>query len=99
MNSQSKEYQKLAKQRKFCSSIIEESDKNVQFYTGLPSANVFYQLLDYVTPGRKWSNVVYRATAQQWTSNEHRGGLEPDQAAWKEYDTCSGRTSSQFKSG
>ena len=71
MNSQSKEYQKLAKQRKFCLSIIEEYDKDVQFYTRLPSANVFYQLLDYASPGRKWSNVVYHATAQQWTSNKH----------------------------
>ena len=94
MNSQSKEYQKLAKQQKFCFSNIEESDKDVHFYTGLPSANVFYQLLDYVSPGRKRSNVVYRAAAQQWTSNEHRDGLEPGQAAWREYDTVVGRPAS-----
>ena len=94
MNSQSKEYQKLAKQQKFCFSNIEESDKDVHFYTGLRSANVFYQLLDYVSPGRKRSNVVYRATAQQWTSNEHRDGLEPGQAAWREYDTVVGHPAS-----
>ena len=94
VSSQSKEYQKLAKQRKFCFSNIAESEKDVHFYTGLPSANVFYQLLDYVSPGRKWSNVVYRATAQQWTSNEHRDGLEPGQAAWREHGTVVGRPAS-----
>ena len=55
---------------------------------------MFYQLLDYVSPGRKRSNVVYHAAAQQWTSNEHRDGLEPGQAAWREYDTVVGRPAS-----
>ena len=53
---------------------------------------MFYQLLDYISPGRKWS--VYRATAQQWTSNEHRDGLEPGQAAWREHGTVVGRPAS-----
>jgi len=48
-------------------------------------------LLDYISSGRKQSNVVYRATAQQWTNNEHKDGLEPGQATWKEHDTVVGR--------
>ena len=40
-------------------------------------------------PGRKWSNVVYCATAQQWTNNEYKNGLGPSQAAWREHDTLS----------
>ena len=63
----SEEHQKLAEKRKFCFLNIEGSERDVQFYTGLPSADVFYQLLDYVSPGRKRSNIVYRATALQWT--------------------------------
>ena len=94
VKSESSEYQKTAKQRKFCFSNIEGSEKDVQFYTGLPSAEVFYQLLDYVSPGRKRSNVVYRATAQQWTNNECRDGLDPGQATWREYDSVIGRPAS-----
>ena len=52
MSSESTQYQKLAKtKRKFDFSNIEASERDVQFYTGLPSAEVFYQLLDYVSPG------------------------------------------------
>ena len=51
---------------------------------------VFYQLLDYVSPGRKRSNVVYRATAQQWMNDEIKDGLEPGEAAWRESDTVVG---------
>jgi len=42
------------------------SDKDIQFYTGLPSVAVFYQLLEYLSPSGKRSNVVYNATAQNW---------------------------------
>ena len=51
---------------------------------------MFYQLLDYVSPGRKRSNVVYHATAQQWTNSEYRDGLDPDQTTWREYNTVIG---------
>ena len=91
VSSESTQYQKLAEtKRKFGFSNIEASERDVQFYTGLPSAEVFYQLLDYVSPGRKRSNVVYRATAQQWTKDESKDGLEPGQATWREYDTVVG---------
>ena len=50
VSSESIQYQKLAEKRRFCFSNIETSEKDVQFYTGLPSTEVFYQLLDYVSP-------------------------------------------------
>ena len=53
VSTESSRYQKLAEERKFCFSNIEGSDKDVQFYTGLPSASIFYEVLDYVSPGRK----------------------------------------------
>ena len=37
----------------FCFSNFEACDKDVQFYTGLPSAGVFYHLLDFVSPNRQ----------------------------------------------
>ena len=82
----------------FYSSNIKGSEKDVQFYTGLPSAEMFYQLLvglaTYVSPGRKWSNVVHHATAQQWRNNEYRDGLDPGQATWREYDSVLGHPAS-----
>ena len=38
VKSESSEYQKIAKQQKFCFSNTEGSEKDVQFYTELPSA-------------------------------------------------------------
>lgn len=84
-------YKHLAEKRKFCFSNIKESDKDVHFYTGLPSASVFYELLDYVSPGRTRSNVVYRATAQHWTNDEQKE-TEPSQAKWRD-STAIGRPS------
>ena len=86
----SAQYQMLADKRRFCFANIESSERDAQFYTGLPSAEVFYQLLDYVSPGRKRPNVVYRATAQQWMNDEIKDGLEPGEAAWRESDTVVG---------
>ena len=37
--------------KKFCIEAIRSSDKNVQFYTGLPCEAVFDQLLDWVQRG------------------------------------------------
>ena len=43
MSSESTQYQKLAEtKRKFGFSNIEASERDVQFYTGLPSAEVFF---------------------------------------------------------
>ena len=52
---------------------------------------VAYNTYDYVSPGRKRSNVVYRATAQQWMNNKIKDGLEPGEAVWRESDTMIGR--------
>jgi len=41
VSTESSRYQKQAEECKVCFSNIEKSDKNVQFYTGLPSASVF----------------------------------------------------------
>jgi len=57
-NTESNRYQKLAEERKFCFSNIEKLEKDAQFYTGLPSASVFYKMLEFVSPGRKRSNIV-----------------------------------------
>ena len=94
VNSVSVQYQMLADKRRFCFANIESSERDAQFYTGLPSAEVFYQLLDYVSPGRKRPNVVYCATAQQWMNDEIKDGLEPGEAAWRESDTVVGRPAS-----
>ena len=71
MNSECSRQQKLAEKQRFCFSNFETSESDVQFYTGLPSADVFYQLLDYLSPERKWSN-VYQTTAQQWTNCQQK---------------------------
>ncbi|XP_065904132.1 uncharacterized protein [Dysidea avara] len=89
ISTESSRYQKLAEERKFCFSNIEGSDKDVQFYTGLPSASIFYEVLDYVSPGRKRSNIVYHATAQQWANDQERGS-EPCQATWRNYEVNAG---------
>ena len=78
VKSESIEYQKTSKQQKFCFSNIKGYEKDVQFYRGLLSAEVFYQLL--LNIGRKQFNVVYSATAQRWTNNECRDGLDSGQA-------------------
>ena len=43
-------YQSESLNYKFCFATFE---KDVQFYTGLPSAKVFYHFLDFVSPDRK----------------------------------------------
>ena len=55
-------------------------------------------MLDYVSPGRKRSNVVYCATAQQWMNNEIKDGLEPGEAVWRESDTVIGHPASLLMS-
>ena len=53
-------------QRKpFCFATFEGCDKDVWFYTGLSSTNVFYHVLDFVSPDRKRSNLTRVYTMQQ----------------------------------
>jgi len=93
-NTELNRHQKLAEERKFCFSNIEKSDKDVQFYTGLQSASVFYKMLEFVSPGRKRSNIVYRATAQQWVNDEESSQSEPGQASWRQYEVNAGHPAS-----
>ena len=79
----------IDRQRKFCFATFEGCNKDVHFYTGLPSAEVFYHLLDFVSPDRKRSNLIYHATAQNWKST-HPSDLEPGSAAWRESDATVG---------
>ena len=58
--------QKEVSRKHFGIEACQDSDKDVQFYTCLPSVAVFYQLLEYLSPSGKRSNVVYNATAQNW---------------------------------
>ena len=45
------ELRKGISRKRFGIEAIQESDKDVHFYTGLPSAAVFYRLLEYLNPG------------------------------------------------
>jgi len=64
--------------------------KDVNFYTGLPSAAVFDRLLQYLNPR---SNVVYRPTAQRWAS-DCEGGVQPGEAEWKDLESQAGQPGS-----
>ena len=68
-----------------CFATFEGCDKDVQFYTGQPSANVFCHVLDFVSPDRKRLNLICHATAQGWRST-HPSNPEPVSAAWRESD-------------
>ena len=74
--------------RRFCFESIEDSNDDVLFYTGLPSSSVFYQLLNYLSPDGMRSNVVYRATAQNWTTRQNS---DPASASWRDTDISTGR--------
>ena len=65
MTNEASHQKKLAEIRRFCFENIQDSDEDVLFYTGLPSACVFCHLFQYLNPDGKRSNVVYRATAQK----------------------------------
>ena len=64
--------------RRFCFENIQDSDEDVLFFTGLPSASVFYHLFQYLNPDGKRSNVVYHATAQK---RAQRQNVDPGNAA------------------
>ena len=73
---------------RFCFESIEDSNDDVLFYTGLPSSSVFYQLLKYLSPDGMRSNVVYRATAQNWATR-HNSDLAS--ASWRDTEISTGR--------
>ena len=73
---------------RFCFESIEDSNDDVLFYTGLPSSSVFYQLLKYLSPDGMRSNVVYRATAQNWAT---RHNSDPASASWRDTEISTGR--------
>ena len=60
------ELQKEVSRKRFGIEACRDSDKDVWFYTGLPSVAEFYQLLEYLSPSGKKPNVVYSAMTQNW---------------------------------
>jgi len=44
------ELRKDISRKRFGIDAIQESDKDVHYYTGLPSTAVFYRLLEYLSP-------------------------------------------------
>ena len=86
------ELRKNVARKRFGIELVRESDKDVHFYTGLPSAAIFDRLLEYLNPDGRRSNVVYRATAQKW-ANECIG-TEPGEAKWRESESQIGRPAS-----
>jgi len=83
--------QKEASRKRFGIEAFQESDKDVQFYTGLPSVAVFYKLLEYLSPSGKRSNIVYNATSQNWV--KEGSTADPGTAEWRESDLQFGRRS------
>jgi len=81
------ELRKGVSRKRFGIEAVQESDKDVHYYAGLPSTAVFFRLLEYLSPDGKRSNVVYRATAQKWIKE----GMEPGDAEWREEDSQFGR--------
>ena len=77
----------LAESRRFCFENIQDSDDDVLFYTGLPSSSLFYQLFQYLIPEGMRSNVVYRATAQNWATKQ---SSDPANASWRETNISQG---------
>ena len=73
---------------RFCFESIKDSNDDVLFYTGLPSSSVFYQLLKYLSADGMRSNVVYRATAQNWAT---RHNSDPASASWRDTEISTGR--------
>ena len=47
------ELRKNVARKRFGIEVVRDSDKDVNFYTGLPSAAVFERLLEYPSPDGK----------------------------------------------
>ena len=60
-----------------------------KFCIGLPSTAVFDQLLEYLSPEGKCSNVVYHATAKKWADDFKE--VEPGKAEWRDSEAPIGR--------
>ncbi len=88
MTNEASGQKKLAETRRFCFENIQDSNDDVLFYTGLPSADVFYQLFQYLNPDGTHSNVVYRATAQKWAERQN---ADPGNALWRGSNVAQGR--------
>ena len=80
------ELRKNVSRKRFGIKLVRESDKDVHFYTGLPSAAVFDRLLEYLSPDGRRSNIVYQATAKKWAS-DCIAGAEPGEAKWRDSDS------------
>ena len=78
--------------------LVREFDKDVHFYTGLPSAAVFDRLLEYLNPDGRHSNLVYQATAKKWAS-DCVAGAEPGEAKIMERLRFTSWTTSWLKPG
>ena len=87
------ELRKSVGRKRFGIEAVRDFDKDVNFYTGLPSAAVFDRLFEYLSPGGKQSNVVYRATAQRWIS-DYAGGMQPGEAEWRDSESQIGQPGS-----
>ena len=78
----------LAESRRFCFENIQDSDDDVLFYNGFPSSSVFYQLFQYLSTEGMRSNIVHRATAQNWATKQ---SSDPANASRKETIIFQGR--------
>ena len=88
LSNEAPRQKQLAETQRFCVKNIQDSNDDVLFYTGLPSSSVFYQLFQYFNPEGIRSNVVYRATAQNWAANQ---SADPTSASWRETSVAQGR--------
>ena len=77
------ELQESVRKKRFSIKVMRDSDRDVNFYTGLPSAAVFDTLFEYLSPDGRRSNVVYRPTAQRWVSDCPEG-KQPGEAEWRD---------------
>ena len=87
------ELRKSVGRKRFGIEAVQDSDKDVNFYTGLPSAAVFDRLFEYLSPGGKRSNVVYRTTALRWIS-DCAGGIQPGEAECRDSESQVGQPGS-----
>jgi len=54
-----------------------------KFLYRLPSVAVSDRFLEYLSPGGRRFNVVYRVTAYRWAS-DCAGGMQPGEAEWRD---------------
>ena len=86
------ELKKGVTRKRFGIEAVRDSDKDVNFYTGLPNAAVFDRPLEYLSP------VVYRPTAQRWASSCGEE-MQPGEAEWRDSESQAGRPGSLSQAG